>query len=402
MRFLFLDPQPFTGAHVLAQARRRAFSAVLAAPAKKLASIPHLVAQAEDVLAVEYEGTDPAALLDAVRKAHRRRPLDAIVCHREYGLVPAAHVAEELGLPSNPVEVVLRTRDKHATRETLRRAGFTQPRVFRIETPADARAIASSPGRWIVKPPSAVASAGVTLLESPADLEAAWERALAVSADGSVLIEEYVEGEELSVEGIAGDEPRIVALTAKWTTQAPHFIELRHVVPAPLSPAARSRVADAVAAAVHALGVRIGLFHVEVFVTPTDVVIGEVHARAGGDCIPILVDLAYGMEFYGLSFDQLRGAPIEAPAESTRRAGIVFFAAPQGRLRSVTGLDELRAQPDVVHVHLDVEPGDDIPALGWSFDRVGWFIAVGGSHSQLVGRLDELERLVTFDCSGSA
>jgi biotin carboxylase len=297
---------------------------------------------------VAFDVHDPAA---GRRWARGRTDLDAVVTVQELCVLTAAAIADELGLPGNTPDVVRGVRTKDVCRERLRSAGFAQPRVAVCETRRDAEAfMRQHRGPWIVKPRDGFGSTGVTLVDSPADLTNALAALNNLSASPdkfgvhhhptgprAFLIETFVHGNEFSAEGVLlGDVPHVLAITAKHTND--EFVETGHRV-APVTDPALAGAADTVARAVTAAGVTHGAFHVEFWLTARGVVLGEVHARPGGDYIHALVEHSRaGLELYGLMIDDLLGAAAGRPAaDPGRRHGLPVAptGTPGGRARLV-------------------------------------------------------------------
>jgi phosphoribosylaminoimidazole carboxylase (NCAIR synthetase) len=332
---------------------------------------------------VAFDVHDPVA---ARAWARGRTDIDAVVTVQELCVEAAAAVADELGLPGNSPDVVHGIRTKDLCRERLRSAGFAQPRVALCASRDDALAfVRAHRGPWIVKPRNGFGSTGVTLVHDEADLSGALAALgnLSASLDKfgvhhtagprQFLIETFVDGEEFSAEGVLlGGVPHLLAITAKRTNDA--FIETGHRV-APVTDPALVAAGDTVTRAVTAAGVTHGAFHVEFWVTARGVVLGEVHARPGGDYIHALVEHSRpGLELYGLMIDDVLGrTPAPIPPQ-TGAAGTEFLLLPPGRLRAVHGWPDAR---DVLAADLWVRPGDEIGVVTDSLDRHGVLVAAG-------------------------
>lgn len=329
---------------------------------------------------VAFDVRDPGA---ARAWARGRSGFDAVLTVQELSVEATAAVAAELGLPGNTPEVVHGIRTKDLCRERLRGAGFAQPRVAVCTTRADAEAfMREHPGPWIVKPRDGFGSTGVTLVHSTADLGRALSALRNLSASlvkfgvhdtpraRPFLIETFVRGEEFSAEGVLlGGRPHVLAVTAKRTNAA--FIETGHRV-APVTDPALAAAADTVARAVTAAGVTHGAFHVEFWLTDRGVVLGEVHARTGGDYIHALVEHSRpGLELYRLMIDDLLArTPAPIPPQ-TRTAGTEFLLLPPGRVRGIEGWERVRTHPAVLAADLWVTPGEEITPITDSLDRHG-------------------------------
>ncbi|MEV6872209.1 ATP-grasp domain-containing protein [Amycolatopsis sp. NPDC051128] len=317
----------------------------------------------------------------------RGERFDAVYALQELLQVAVAETAEAVGAPGNPPEAVHRVRTKDACREALSAAGFPQPVVRLCADRAEAEAfLREQAGPWIVKPRDAMGSTGVSLVTDVAELPAA----LALLPDAKpFLVEQFVEGPEFSVEGIFfGGEPKILAVTAKEKVPPPFFVETGHVLPAPLPDARRREIEEQVSSALKTLGLRVGGFHVELWLTPAGVVLGEVHGRFGGDWLHrMLAHAIPGLELYGLVFDDMLGRPLpDVPLEPSRGAAVRYFTPPPGRLAAVEGWDEVLAHPAVLYAELGVTAGDEIRPLHRSGDRVG-LVVVGADTAEAASAL---------------
>ena len=152
----------------------------------------------------------------------------------------------------------------------------------------------------IVKPIDRSGSRGVEKVDSKDRLGQAVASACAAGFEKKALIEEYVYGQEYSVEGISyrGDH-EILAVTLKYTTGEPHFIETGHMEPAPIDDGLRERVICVVIRALNALGIENGASHSEIKIDEGgDIKIIEIGSRMGGDAIGSdLVPLTTGIDY---------------------------------------------------------------------------------------------------------
>lgn len=326
--------------------------------------------RAGTVSAIDF--TDPAGSAAWALQETLNAPVDIVFGVREMAQQAVAETAAVLGLPGNPPEAVRRIRTKDACRAALAAAGFRQPAVAVCADGEEARSfLAQGRGPWVVKPRAGADSAGVRRVNGPEELDSALS---ALPEPGApFLVEEFVEGEEYSVEGVfLGGRPHVLAVTAKEKLPPPYFVEIGHVLPAPLDDGAREEVEEQVRAALTSLGLRFGLFHVELWRTRDGVVLGEVHARIGGGWIHrMLPHVLPGLELYGLVYDDVLGLPPVLPAGPVRAAATRYLAPPPGRLVAVEGWDELLRHPAVLHAELSASPGDDITPYRSGADRVG-------------------------------
>ncbi|WP_058270219.1 ATP-grasp domain-containing protein [Olsenella massiliensis] len=269
--------------------------------------------------------------------------IDGVVATTELTIHPAAAVAHALGLNGHDVEVARVLTDKHRNREAVRDVeGLCQPRhrLVKADEPADM-------GSWglsypaIVKPTSEGGKRGVTVVTDDASLAGALAYARQEKkASSDIIVEELVpEGQEYSVESLSyHGEHRVIQVTEKWSSGAPHCVELGHHQPARLSAAQRSRVEDVLARALSAVGVSNGCCHTEVKLCGDDLYLIEFNARPGGDHISHpLTELSTGYP-YVTGMIQIALDDFELPDASSfeaNAAGICFVTEQTKELRDV-------------------------------------------------------------------
>ncbi len=348
---------------------------------------------------------DPEACLNWAKSA-APAGLSAVLTIRELAVYPTAIMAEQLGLAGNAPEAVLRIRNKDLCRTQLRRAGFRQPVTALCQSTDDAWHFIKEhqPGPWIVKPRDGLASIGVSLVRSESELEPALARLSAnppgalgaLPTDAPFLIETFVAGEEFSAEGVmVNGVARVIALTQKETAEG--FIETGHRVPATLSPAQEDAARQTVSAALREAGITRGIFHVEFWVDEAGIVIGELHDRPGGDYIHTLVEYSCpGLELYGTLVDDLLGRDPDPAPVMSRSAAAAFLICPPGRLRAVSGWDELLSNPGVLTADLRITPDETVSPVTDSWGRHGVFVVGGDTPEEVDSLTSRLRAGVTF------
>ncbi|GAA3935782.1 hypothetical protein GCM10022244_50290 [Streptomyces gulbargensis] len=340
-----------------------------------LAAATAVTALADRVSALDHE--KPEACAEWARSGAAGN-VAAVFSSREYAQEAAATLAATLGLPGNDPRVVATVRRKDLCRAALAEAGFRQPAVMLCHDREQARQfVTGRPGPWIVKPRDAMGSIGVTLVETPDALD---DAITALPAPGAFLVEEYVTGPEYSIEGVlVGGRPTVLAVTAKYVTKPPLFVELAHALPAPVEPEVHDGLAREAAAAVTALGLRRGIFHIEAWWTEHGPVLGEVHTRFGGDWIHLMLEHVLDADLSETVLRDLLGLPTQVPiptdpATTPRGAAVLFPTPPPGTVTALHGWDELTGLPGVLHADPQLAPGDTVPPLTDSAARRGVLI----------------------------
>lgn len=217
----------------------------------------------------------------------------------------AAYVAEELGLPTNPLSAVETLSVKHLFRQHLKKYGFSCPRtavIFVDSSVDELMAAASQMSRPVVlKPTDSSGSKGVSVIDAPnrAEFSAALDRARGYSRNGVLLLEEYVQSSFPRVVGgdifVVGGEVKFWGLmSCLRDSSLGGLVPVGERNPSGLSPRQERRVRDQVQALVTSLGIRFGELNVEIILGRNDTpFILELGARAGGNMIPVqLSDLS--------------------------------------------------------------------------------------------------------------
>lgn len=241
--------------------------------------------------------------------------------------ITVSRVAEALGLPGNSPECIEITTNKYKMREAFANAGIYTPKFYKVD-----RLEAYLFGLRlpvIVKPTDRSGSRAITKITDFKDLERAIQEAVEQSFEKQAIVEEYIEGDEYSYESISYEGKHTnLAVTKKYTTGAPHFIETGHCQPSGLSEETLKKVHQIMNSALNALKITNGASHAEFKITPKGKVrIIEIGSRMGGDCIGSdLVPLSTGYDYMEMIIDAACGKkPDITPKGETGCAEIRFL-----------------------------------------------------------------------------
>ncbi|WP_225875161.1 ATP-grasp domain-containing protein [Flavobacterium bernardetii] len=208
------------------------------------------------------------------------------------------YVAEKMNLISNSFVSSLASTNKSEMRTAFKKGNCSIPKF--IEASNSEVTIEGFKFPLIVKPVDRSGSRGVTKIMFESELSSAINYAITESFCKKAIVEEYIEGDEVSVESISWKGNHIIlAITDKITTGAPHFVELAHHQPSGLPKEIQDKIKTETIKCLNALEVNFGAGHSEFKITSTgDVYVIEVGARMGGDFIGShLVELSTGYDF---------------------------------------------------------------------------------------------------------
>ncbi|MFD3471162.1 pyridoxal-phosphate dependent enzyme [Streptomyces sp. NPDC058682] len=356
---------------------------------------------------VRCDTNSDAALRAAVQERFRREEIAGVTTTSDFYVPAAARIAQWLGLPGNPPDAVTVCRDKSALRERLRAAGVRQPRYALVQEPAGAaEAVARTGLPCVVKPADDSGSTNVLLCADEAEVRAQIEEILAIDTNvrgmptaRTVLVEEYLDAPEYSVEMFSGEGQAVcVGITAKSVTATPHFVEHRHLFPAPLPAATAQQITETVTAALDAAGIRLGATHTEVKLTADGPALIEINPRPAGGMIPELIRLATGVDLLGEQLRAALGLPPHLKAEGAGHAGIQFLLADaDGTFTAAHGTREAAAVEGVESVLVTAAPGTPVRKPRSASDRLGHVIARHPEPAGVHAALDAARALLRLD-----
>lgn len=250
------------------------------------------------------------------------------------------YVQRLLGMPCNPVITDTIATNKYDMRRAFLDAGVPCPAFLKVSAPPTEAELAGMAYPMIVKPTDRSGSRGIFKVTSYEELCSAVPQSAAASFEKSAIIEEFIDGPEYSCESISyAGEHHMLALTKKFTTGAPHFIETGHMEPSDIPETLHPAIKASIRAALDALHIQYGASHAEFKLTPEGRVrIIEIGSRMGGDCIGSdLVYLSTGMDYMAMVIDTACGkAPNLTPVRKPAQASIRFIFTQQDRDELIT------------------------------------------------------------------
>ena len=365
----------------------------------------HVIAVDRDPGAPGFPFADERAVLssedeEGIDRLARARGIDGIVSPgADWPVGIAARVAERIGLP-HPIDArtgavaTSKTRQREAFAEAgVPHARAIDPRDPAVELPA------------VVKAPDRQGQRGLALVRSRAELGPALAAARSESRSGAVLVEQLVEGPELTVNGFSvGGRFVTLTVTDRLTAEPPAFgVALAHVWP---SAHDTDEVADAARAAAEAVGIREGPSYTQVRLGVAGPVVMEVAARLGGGHDAELCEAATGVDLNGLAIEAALGRPCEtvlqAGSAGIGGAAVVFLVPPVGGLLETAGVEEAEAAEGVRWVRVYRRPGHVFGELRRGADRAGAILALGASRDEALERARRAADAVRFRVDADA
>jgi carbamoyl-phosphate synthase large subunit len=334
-------------------------------------------------------------------EAAERYRIDGIVCDTtDVGVPTAAYVAERLGLPGIGLEVAERFTNKFQMRSLTRQAGLPCPAFRLAASPAEARRAAADLGfPLVVKPVDNQSSRGVTRVDGPDSLEQAFLAAREFTRSQSVLLEQFLPGTEVTVEGFCW-EGKLHTLGISDKEHFPHrpTVASRLTYPARFAETILARIRETNEQVVRALGLRNGLCHAEYMVDGDRVTLVEIAARGGGSRIAShIAPYLSGINAPAAFIQFALGEPARiAPVNGRRAANLEFFSFPSGRVKAIEGAEEAARLPGVQEVLLEFRPGDVLRPPEDDRSRPGLVVVFGTTREEVLcttARVKEIVRV---------
>lgn len=341
---------------------------------------------------------------DVLKVAHEEHIDGVIHPCSEVSMNVMGRLNDELGLSGITREQAIRATNKHLMREAFEKGNAPSPKSFLTENVDDAwmhlQNGFSTDG--ILKPSRNSGSRGIAKVSrnmEKADFIKAYDIALNESRDKSVLIEQFIEGPEFSIEIIVWNgKVNVLTVTDKKTTGAPHFVELGHNQPSCFSAEEMETLKAAAVAGVKALGVNNCACHAEAKLMDGKAYLMEIGARLGGDFISTeLTHLSTGIDMVAAAIDVALGSePDLSIKEEPKGVCIRYFCPKPGKLVNISNTEILND----AHVYLwEIyhKAGDEIPEVTSSLSRSGHVIVTEDSPQKAIALAEKIINEVKFE-----
>ena len=311
-----------------------------------------------------------------------------------------AYTCEKLGLTGITYDTAVKSTDKAEMIRAFEAAGVEHPWYYVVTNPADVFEVLHKVNYpCIAKPTDNSGSRGIMLAHNPEELLTAVAYSAKNGRGGAVIIEEYLQGPEVSVEIVVHrGVPHVLQITDKLTTGAPRFIEMGHAQPSSLGKEDLDKISDLACRSTQAVGLMDGPAHVEIILTAEGPKMVEMGARMGGGCITThLVPLSTGIDMVKATIDICLGQEPDLVPTISKGAAIRFFAPPCGIIQSIEHVDEANGLPGIKEIAFTKSVGDRSVPLSSGADRAGYVIAQMDTPSAAVDSCETALKIIHFN-----
>ena len=333
--------------------------------------------------------------VNTAKQFHRACPLDGVMTVGTDASQTVAAVADALNLPGIPFEVAERATDKIKMRQVLKEKGVPVPDFRPIWTLEECQqAIQDMPLPLVIKPCDNMGARGVRKIERLDDLISAFREAKEASISGKLILEEFMEGPELSLDALVFEGSiHITGVADRIIERAPYFVEIGHTLPSALPEKQQSRAVAVFKQAIFALGIDIGAAKGDIKITPEGPKIVEIAARlSGGWMSAYTYPLSTGVNLYKAAIQIALG---ETPTDLKPKTSLVSaersLLPPPGKILSIQGVEEARKIKGVKEIILMKEAGDMAEEPRSNLGKVGYVITVGKTREEAI-RINDLAR----------
>lgn len=308
-----------------------------------------------------------------------------------------AYAASKLGLVGISYNTAVKATDKGEMIKAFEVSGVEHPWYFIISSLEELRNIKdriSFP--CISKPVDNAGSRGVVFIKNYDELDKAFVYSSSNGRSGKVIIEEYLQGNEVSVEIMAiNGIIHILQITDKLTTGAPHFVEMGHSQPCRLGENNISKIKELAKRAVKSIGIENGPAHVEIMLTESGPKMIELGARMGGDCITThLVPLSTGIDMVKATIQIALGDPVDISPKVQKGSAIRYFEGKYGILKSVLNVDKAKQIEGIQQISFVKKIGEKVGKIDSSTDRIGYVIAQADTAENAVEICNKAMKLI--------
>lgn len=335
----------------------------------------------------EYHNVSTIDVEGVTRLAEEIRPDGIMTLATDMPMRALAAATSKLGLPGISYETAIKSTDKGEMIKAFEEHGVEHPWYYIVDDEKQFQTVVDKVTYpCVMKPTDNAGNRGVCYIASKEELLKEYSYSHENSRSGHVIIEEYMEGQEVSVEIIVykGDV-HILAVTDKLTLGKPYFVEVGHAEQSQKLPETIAAIKDLATKAVKAVGIDNSPAHVEIMVTKDGPKMVELGSRMGGGCITThLVPLSTGIDMIKSVMDLALGLEPDLKPKFDKGSALRHIVGVEGVIESIEGLEEAGKVSGVYEVTMLKNVGDECHYFKNGADRIGYVIAQGKDTAEAI------------------
>lgn len=347
----------------------------------------------------EYHNVSTIDVEGVTRLAEEIRPDGIMTLATDMPMRALAAATSKLGLPGISYDTAIKSTDKGEMIKAFEEHGVEHPWYYIVDDENQFEAIVDKVTYpCVMKPTDNAGNRGVCYIANKEELLGEYAYSHENSRSGHVIIEEYMEGQEVSVEIVVyKGEVHILAVTDKLTLGKPYFVEIGHAEQSQKSLEVVEAIKDLATRAVKAVGIDNSPAHVEIMVTKDGPKMVELGSRMGGGCITThLVPLSTGIDMIKSVMDLALGLEPDLEPKFDKGSALRHIVGVEGVIESVDGIEEAKKVPGVYEVTMLKNIGDECHYFKNGADRIGYVIAQGKDTAEAIAICEEAMKKINI------
>ncbi len=345
-----------------------------------------------DENAVGFKYADKHAVVNIVDEMAclefaKKEKIDGVLtAATDYGVLTAAYIAENLGLPGLRYDVAKTIKNKYLIRKCLyeNRVDDTE-QAYEISEDTDLSELKNKINYPVmVKPCDGSGSRGASKVENKEQFEKACIGAMKASITNRAEIESFIIGKEYGAESlVVNGQINVLAVMKKHMTKHPYYAELGHTIPSELPEETETYVKKCVKNAIRSLGINFGSVNMDMIITEEGkVYIIDIGARMGGNMIgPCIVPYGTGIDYVANMIRNAVGDTVDLTPKEQEAVATRLLAFKEGTIKKLPNIEKLEEKYGVeIYHHMNI--GDKVNEYHTNLDGCGYIVAMAKSVAE--------------------
>lgn len=312
----------------------------------------------------------------------------------DYGVLTAAYIAREMGLPGLKYEVAQLIKNKYQVRNCLYENHVDDTKqAYEVHRDTNIEGLASKIVYPVmVKPCDGSGSRGASRVNKAEDLKEACKYAMDGSITDRAEIETFIVGKEYGAETlVVNGEVHVLGIMQKWMTNPPYYAELGHSIPTDLKKEVEDKAKKCVENAIKALGVNFGSVNMDMLITEDGkVYIIDIGARMGGNMIgPCIIPYGKGIDYMAAMIQNAVGDPVDLSVKDYCAVATKLLAFEDGIVKKMPDMKEVEKKFDVEIYH-HLEEGMKVNEYHTNLDGCGYIVARANTQKEAVEKAEKV------------
>lgn len=354
--------------------------------------------------AIGFEHTDKHAVINIVDEKAclayaKEENIDGVLtAATDYGVLTAAYIAKEMGLPGLHYDVAQKIKNKYLIRKCLfeNKVDDTE-QAYEVSASTDLDVLKKELTYPVmVKPCDGSGSRGANRVDCEENLIEACHIAMEASITHKAEIETFIFGREYGAESlVVNGEIHVLSIMRKWMTEPPYYAELGHAIPTDLKPEVEMYAKNCVKSAIKALGVNFGSINMDMLITPDGkVYIIDIGARMGGNMIgSCIIPYGTGVDYMANMIRNAVGDTVDLKSSEHGAVATRLLAFGEGIVKRLPNFEALEKEYGVeIYHHINI--GDIVHEYHTNLDGKGYIIAKANSIDLAIANAEKVLRII--------